>query len=76
MTPPQARAERAAALIQSGYAAHPETPRKTRDQLASLLRVRREHPEQFDRLGPVARMTVGFYDQAHEQEDDDDDDVA
>lgn len=55
MTPPQERAERAAALIQSGYAANPETPRKTVDQGANMLRLRREHPEQFDRLGPMAR---------------------
>ncbi len=76
MTPRQERAERAAALIQSGYAANPETPRKPVDQGANMLRLRREHPERFDRLGPVARMTVGFYDLAQEQEDDDDNDAA
>ncbi len=71
MTTYQERAAHAADLLQKHYTAL--QPQK-RDELAALLRLRREHPEQFDRLGAMARMTVGFYDQS--QEDDGDDDAA
>ena len=69
------RTAHAAALIRAGYAASaPQSA--TRDELTSLLRLRREHPEQFDRLGPMARMAVGFYDQTREPGGEDDDTAA
>lgn len=73
MTTYQERAAHAADLLARHYTA--SQPSK-RDELTSLLRLRREHPEQFDRLGPMARMAVGFYDQAHEQEQEDGHDDA
>ncbi|MGI8405472.1 MAG: hypothetical protein ACR2OE_12040 [Thermomicrobiales bacterium] len=73
MTTYQERAAHAAGLLQKHYTA--SQPQK-HDEFAALLRLRREHPEQFDRLGPIARMTVGFHDRAQAQEDDDHDDAA